>query len=76
MAIVSLGISEHQHEGQAMTTCKPAPSTNTRVSPAVPSLASRYAEGPAKPDKQQWKTDKTRAFEASVRWFLSVSRAA
>ena len=30
----------------------------------------------AKPDWQLWKTDKAKAFEAGVRWFLAVSRAA
>ncbi len=59
-----------------MTTCKPVPRTNTRVSPTVPALASRYEEGPAKPDKQMWKTDKDRAYEASMKWFLSVSQTA
>ena len=31
---------------------------------------------PAKPDKDLWKTDRARAFEAGVRWFLAVSRSA
>jgi hypothetical protein len=31
---------------------------------------------PAKPDRQLWKTDRAKAFEAGVRWFLAVSRAA
>ena len=31
---------------------------------------------PAKPDRQLWKTDNARAFEAGVRWFLAMSRAA
>jgi hypothetical protein len=31
---------------------------------------------PAQPDKQLWKTDEKRAFEAGVQWFLAVSRTA
>lgn len=31
---------------------------------------------PTKPDQQLWKTDNAKAFEAGVRWFLAVSRAA
>ncbi len=31
---------------------------------------------PPKPDKDLWKTDRAKAFEAGVRWFLAVSRGA
>jgi hypothetical protein len=31
---------------------------------------------PAMPDSQLWKTDKARAFDAGVEWFLAVSRSA
>ena len=31
---------------------------------------------PSKPDAQLWKTDKDKAFEAGVQWFLAASRAA
>jgi hypothetical protein len=31
---------------------------------------------PEKPAQQLWKTDKDKAFEAGVRWFLAVSRNA
>ncbi|VTT98850.1 unnamed protein product [Gemmataceae bacterium] len=31
---------------------------------------------PEKPAQQLWKTDKAKAFEAGLRWFLAVSRNA
>ncbi len=43
---------------------------------ARPIRKSEKAAPPAKPDRQLWKTDKAKAFEAGVRWFLAVSRAA
>lgn len=36
----------------------------------------RAAVLPPKPDERLWKADEARAFEAGVRWFLAVSRAA
>ena len=55
-----------------MTACQPAPKTST-TKPR--SRASAHQERPAMPDKQLWKTDKTRAFEIGVQWFLALSRA-
>ena len=55
----------------AATLIRPtsAQPTSKQLKPARKSL-------PPKPDKQLWKTDKAQAFEAGVRWFLAVSRAA
>jgi hypothetical protein len=51
----------------AATLTRPnAPST---VRPKTPAR-------PEKPDPRLWKTDKAKAFEAGVRWFLAVSRNA
>lgn len=50
-----------------MTTCKPARKTRRPL---------RIKSLPPKPDKRLWEADKARAFEAGVRWFLAVSRAA
>jgi len=39
-----------------------------------PVRSEHRTEGlPPKPDKQLWVTDKARAFEAGVRWFLAGS---
>ena len=51
-------------------------STPTRTNARRSSRARKVRVIPAKPDKQLWKTDKDKAFEAGVRWFLAVSRAA
>lgn len=59
-----------------MTACKPAPAARlSRPSPA-PAWETRRKQRPELPDRQLWKTDNARAFEAGVRWFLAVSRAA
>jgi hypothetical protein len=59
-----------------MTACKPAHAAKlSHPSPAVAREPRRDAR-PEKPDKQLWETDRARAFEAAVRWFLAVSRAA
>ena len=50
-----------------MTTCKPAP-RNTAP-------AKRQPLRP-KPEGRPSEADKERAFDAGVRWFLAVSRAA
>ena len=55
-----------------MTTCKPAPRQTRR--PVRTELRTEVL--PPRPDKSLWKTDKARAFEAGVRWFLAVSRNA
>lgn len=55
-----------------MTTCKPAPRKKDR--PVRTDLRTDVL--PPKPDEQLWKTEKARAFEAGVRWFLAVSRNA
>ena len=58
-----------------MTTCKPVPAAKT--SRRIGSdRQDRQEVRPAVPDSQIWKTDKARAFEAGVRWFLAVSRIA
>ena len=57
-----------------MTTCKPAPRQTHR--PAHGDRATRTAALPPVPDRRLWETDRGRAFEAGVRWFLAVSRAA
>jgi hypothetical protein len=55
----------------AATLTRPnARSTRTKCKTATRQIS------PAKPDKQLWKTDKDKAFEAGVQWFLSVSRNA
>jgi hypothetical protein len=51
-----------------MTTCKPAPRKTTRP--------ARTEAIPPKPERRLWEADAGRAFEAGVRWFLAVSRAA
>ena len=48
----------------------------TAAQPTSKPLKSARKSLPPKPDKQLWKTDKVRAFEAGVQWFLAVSRAA
>jgi len=54
-----------------MTTCT-APRTKHR-----PVRGGQRTEVlPPRPDRRLWKTDKAGAFEAAVRWFLAVSRAA
>jgi hypothetical protein len=56
---------------EVMTTCE-APRKKHR-----PVRSEILTESlPPKPDKQLWKTDKARAFEAGVQWFLAVSRSA
>ncbi len=49
---------------------------NARVRPSCESEKSARNTLPAKPDRRLWKSDKAKAFEAGVRWFLAVSRAA
>ena len=58
-----------------MTACNPAPARTRRPADQRAGEAGPNAL-PAKPDQRLWKTDKARAFEAGVRWFLAVSRAA
>jgi hypothetical protein len=58
-----------------MTASKPAPARQTQR-PARNDMQSRGSDPLAPPDRQLWETDKARAFEAGVRWFLAVSRAA
>lgn len=53
-----------------MTTCK------TPRKAKRPAHLPRTEVLPPKPDKRLWETDKARAFEAGVRWFLAVSRNA
>ncbi len=53
-----------------MTTCKPAPRETTRPT------RSRVEPLPPRPDRRLWETDRDRAFDAGVRWFLAVSRVA
>lgn len=57
-----------------MTARKSAPARNTtrRVHRERP----RAEPVPPVPDRRLWEADRTRAFEAGVRWFLAVSRAA
>jgi hypothetical protein len=56
-----------------MTT---APLTRPNTRPTSKSEKATPKALPAKPDRLLWKTDKAKAFEAGVQWFLAVSRAA
>ena len=58
-----------------MTACKPAPARQTTRRPR-PARETRTEVLPPVPDKRLWETDKARAFEAGVQWFLAVSAAA
>jgi hypothetical protein len=57
----------------ATLTRMPASSVRPHTPSPVP---VRIEAVPAKPDRRLWKSDNERAFEAGVRWFLAVSRAA
>ncbi len=57
-----------------MNACKPAPAN--KVDPSKPARQTRTPVRPAMPDKRLWKADKALAFEAGIKWFLAVSRAA
>ena len=61
-----------------MTACMPVPAKSSAVTRSrYPSVRpTRPEPRPAMPDKQLWKTDKARAFEAGIQWFIAVSRAA
>lgn len=61
-----------------MTACMPAPAKSSAAarSRLTSVRPTRPDPRPAMPDERLWKTDKARAFEAGVRWFLAVSRAA
>jgi hypothetical protein len=58
-----------------MTASKSTPARKTQR-PARNDMQSRHEDRLAPPDRQLWETDKARAFEAGVRWFLAVSRTA
>jgi hypothetical protein len=58
-----------------MTASKSAPARQTQR-PVRNDMQSRHEDHLAPPDRQLWETDKVRAFEAGVQWFLAVSRAA
>ena len=57
-----------------MTAATPTRPNTARLNRRVRKSARKPL--PAKPAGQLWKTDEERAFEAGVRWFLAVSRAA
>ena len=49
----------------------------TLTRPKAPSpIRSKPPARRDKPDQQVWTTDKAKAFEAGLRWFLAVSRNA
>jgi hypothetical protein len=47
-----------------------------RVRPTCQSARSSRHTLPTQPGQPLWNSDKAKAFEAGVRWFLAVSRAA
>jgi hypothetical protein len=57
-----------------MTACKPAPAR--KATRRVRRERPRVEPLPPRPDRRLWGADRARAFEAGVRWFLAVSRAA
>jgi hypothetical protein len=56
-----------------MTTCKTRYGKHRQVRNDT---IRRDENVPLKPDRRLWETDKERAFEAGVRWFLALSRNA
>ena len=69
-------VANNNHEGREMTACMPAPAKSSTAARTSYVRPIRPEPQPAMPDKQLWKTDAARAFEAGIRWFLAVSRAA
>ena len=55
-----------------MTACKPAPAAKK----SDPAKHVQRAKSPARRGERFRETDEDRAFEAVIRWFLAVSRAA
>ena len=50
--------------------------TRPTARPTRPNVKAVKQDRPMKPDARLWKTDKNKAFEVGVQWFLAVSRAA
>jgi hypothetical protein len=56
-----------------MTACKPVLGTSQQ---SRSGRQDRQVVVPPLPDPRLWKTDRDRAFEAGVRWFLAIASTA